>query len=335
MCVMSTLLSREAYSHPLNLAYAQLDLEGSGKASLRLQCPASTNVSAAKLMASVVLTTNGANCSAMIDERGNPVTSASDFSCAPGAITALRLALPALDEAPLGFQIVGRVQYEGDEQVFNLDLEHPDAEIHWDSSPSFKRFLMMGVRHIGAWPSEWYSFSALHFPAGIDHILFLLALLLGGGNLKRTLAMVTGFTVGHSITLALATFGLAHAPVRIVESAIALSIIYVAIEDFLRAAPQHRWQVATFFGLVHGLAFASALTEAHLQRGDMVKALIGFNVGVELGQATIVLVLTAAFLAVDRLAHPSARTKRRAMQAVAVLILIPATCWFVQRAFGG
>ena len=95
----------------------------------------------------------------------------------------------------------------------------------------FWEFVLMGVRHIGATPSEWQGKDGLQLPAGLDHILFLLALILCDVSLVPTLKAVTGFTLGHSVTLALATLGIVRLPSRLTESAIALSIAYVAGED--------------------------------------------------------------------------------------------------------
>ena len=138
----------------------------------------------------------------------------------------------------------------------------------------------------------WLSFigmGAAHILTGPDHLLFLLALLALSRGLWPIVRIVTGFTVAHSITLSLAALGLVQVPGRIVEPLIAATIIWVALENVM--APQGtrwRWIIAAVFGLVHGLGFAAGLTELGLPRDAMVRALIGFNIGVEIGQLAFV-----------------------------------------------
>ena len=144
-------------------------------------------------------------------------------------------------------------------------------------------------------PTGWFAFIAMgveHILGGIDHLLFLLALLALARGLWQTVTIVTGFTVAHSITLSLAVLGVVDVPSRIVEPLIAASIVWVAVENLL--APSgigRRWLIAAVFGLIHGLGFASALTELDLSREALVRALVGFNVGVELGQIAFVVVV--------------------------------------------
>ena len=144
-------------------------------------------------------------------------------------------------------------------------------------------------------PTGWFAFIAMgveHILGGLDHLLFLLALLALARGLWQTVTIVTGFTVAHSITLSLAVLGVVDVPSRIVEPLIAASIVWVAVENLV--APSgigRRWLIAAGFGLIHGLGFASALTELDLSRDALVRALVGFNVGVELGQIAFVVVV--------------------------------------------
>lgn len=147
----------------------------------------------------------------------------------------------------------------------------------------------------GATGTGWIAFVAMgveHILGGLDHLLFLVALLALARGFWQTVTIVTGFTVAHSITLSLAALGVVDVPSRIVEPLIAASIVWVAVENLV--APSgvgRRWLIAAIFGLVHGLGFASALTELDLARDALVRALIGFNVGVELGQVAFVIVV--------------------------------------------
>ncbi len=169
-----------------------------------------------------------------------------------------------------------------------------------------------------------------HIAIGPDHILFIVGLLLLGGGLARLLGVVTSFTLAHSVTLALAALGLVRLPARLVEPAIALSIVIVAIET-LRARPgtrDHRRALAFGFGLVHGFGFASVLADFGLPRAALGHALGAFNVGVEVGQAAIVLTLAPALAALARRA-PAAHA--RLVQVVALAIAAAGGFWFVQR----
>ena len=138
----------------------------------------------------------------------------------------------------------------------------------------------------------WISLGVTHIFGGIDHLAFLLAVLLVGGSWKRILTLVTSFTLAHSITLGATALGLIRLSPslsRWVEVAIAFSIVWVALENLLLRQHRHRVFLTFAFGLVHGFGFASVLMEMGL--GDSaVSGLFGFNLGVELGQACVVLV---------------------------------------------
>ena len=134
-----------------------------------------------------------------------------------------------------------------------------------------------------------------HIAFGADHLLFVLGLLLIVKDRWTLVKTITAFTVAHSITLAIATFGWAEAPVLPLNAAIALSIFFLGPE-IVRSwrgetsfTIEHPWVVAFAFGLIHGFGFASALTSAGLPRADLPLALLGFNVGVEIGQVAFVL----------------------------------------------
>jgi hypothetical protein len=134
-----------------------------------------------------------------------------------------------------------------------------------------------------------------HIAFGADHLLFVLGLLLIVKDRWTLVKTITAFTVAHSITLAIATFGFAEAPVLPLNAAIALSIFFLGPE-IVRSwrgetsfTIEHPWVVAFVFGLIHGFGFASALTSAGLPKADLPLALLGFNVGVEIGQVAFVL----------------------------------------------
>jgi len=132
-----------------------------------------------------------------------------------------------------------------------------------------------------------------HILLGYDHLLFVLGLILLVGLRRRLLVTITAFTVAHSITLSLATLNLVHLPARAAEAVIALSIVFLAVElarqrEQVTWAWRHPWAVAFAFGLLHGFGFAGALAEIGLPQGEIPLALLGFNVGVEIGQLLFV-----------------------------------------------
>jgi hypothetical protein len=126
-------------------------------------------------------------------------------------------------------------------------------------------------------------------PRGLDHVLFVLGLYLGTKSMRSLFLLVTIFTVAHSVTLILASFGAIRLPASIVEPAIALSIAWIGVENlFFRNTQLRRVILVFLFGLLHGLGFAAALAELGLPQRNFVAALISFNVGVELGQLAVV-----------------------------------------------
>jgi hypothetical protein len=179
---------------------------------------------------------------------------------------------------------------------------------------------------------SWVWMGVQHIFAGIDHLAFLVAVLLVGGSWKRTLGLVTSFTAAHSITLGLAALGMVAltAPVaRWVEVAIAASIVWVALENLILREHRHRVFLTFAFGLVHGLGFASALTEYGLGT-SAVAALFGFNLGVELGQAAVVIGVHPLVRLLQQRGRAAAWTMRIGSGAV----LAAGAFWMVERALG-
>jgi hydrogenase/urease accessory protein HupE len=190
--------------------------------------------------------------------------------------------------------VVVRVVFADGSSVDGL-LAGADARFDVPAAPSrlavARDYLRLGLEHIATGP---------------DHLLFVFGLVLLASTLRRLLATVTAFTVGHSLTLALATFGLVRVPARPVELLIALSVLWVAIEVARREGSEHPagpepWTMAGGFGLLHGLGFASVLSNAGLGAGALVLGLLAFNVGIEIGQLAFVLFVLALTPAVRRL----------------------------------
>jgi len=170
-----------------------------------------------------------------------------------------------------------------------------------------------------------------HIMIGPDHILFLVGLLLLGGSWLALLRIVTAFTVGHSITLSLAALNYMSPPASIIEPAIALSIVFVGADNLVRGNGRDlRGWVALVFGLVHGFGFANVLREFGLPSEALGWSLFSFNVGVEIGQVAIVVVVTAGLAAIRRY---SDLMGRRVAWAGSLVVIAAGTYWFVQRVF--
>jgi hypothetical protein len=204
-------------------------------------------------------------------------------------------------------------------------LDHPSA---WRA---FAEYLKTGVWHI------W---------SGIDHLLFLLSLLLPAVLKRRNhqweavplakpafvniLKVVTAFTVAHSITLSLAAFDVVRLPSRLTESVIAASIIVAALNNIFPKVTEGRWRIAFAFGLLHGFGFASVLADMGLPPGARVVSLVAFNLGVELGQLAVVL----AVMPLAYTVRASTFYRRTVMQWGSSAIAGLALVWLVQRAAG-
>jgi hypothetical protein len=179
-------------------------------------------------------------------------------------------------------------------------------------------YLKLGYEHI--------------IPLGFDHILFVLSLFLLNPRLKPVLWQATAFTVAHSVTLGLAMYHVITPPARIVEPLIALSILYVALENIFSATVKPaRVGVVFVFGLVHGMGFASALGQLGLPQKSYLLSLVMFNAGVELGQVTIILL---AFLVVGKWFRDKPWYRSRIVIPISIAIALVAACWTVQRLIG-
>jgi hypothetical protein len=183
---------------------------------------------------------------------------------------------------------------------------------------------------IGQQISSFIALGIEHIWTGYDHILFLISLLMLGGELGYLLKVVTAFSLSHSVTLFLAALNIISVPSRWVEIAIALSIAYIASENLWQKEPKARWQLAFAFGLIHGLGFSSALQELELPRTNLVTSLASFSVGIELGQFAIVLAVYFALAYLRK--FPWDLTIRR---LISVGVIVMSAIWFWERAFMG
>jgi hypothetical protein len=180
----------------------------------------------------------------------------------------------------------------------------------------------------------WFDFVRLgveHILTGYDHLLFLVALLATARGLWSVVRIVTAFTLAHSVTLTVGALGIVTIPDRIIEPLIAATIVWVALENLFAAEPDRRRWIWSFgFGLVHGLGFASALTELGLKAAALVRGLVGFNLGVEIGQLLFVAAFLPALMLLAR-GRGARLTPRIASLTVATI----GTYWLVERIFVG
>jgi hypothetical protein len=167
-----------------------------------------------------------------------------------------------------------------------------------------------------------------HIFTGYDHLAFLAGLLITTTTLRSLVKVITSFTAAHSITLALATFGLVSLPGRLIESLIALSIAYIAIENFTGKTLVHRWKITFLFGLVHGFGFSNVLKEMALSRRTLAVGLFSFNGGVELGQLGFVCIVFPIVLYLS-----TSRWKPQFLSASSAAIAGLGFYWFIQRCF--
>jgi hydrogenase/urease accessory protein HupE len=242
------------------------------------------------------------------------------FTLASGRLADLRVGARLFPYDPQHQTFVNVYEDAALRQQSILDEAHASTEYFSGGARGtlavVRRFVAAGVQHILIGP---------------DHILFLVGLLLLGGSLRRLALVVTSFTLAHSITLSLAALRLFSPPARVVEPLIALSIVYVGIDNLMvRGGRDVRQWIAFSFGLVHGFGFASVLREMDLPARALGWTLFSFNLGVEIGQLLIVVVIASALAA---LRHRSEIAGRRLAVAGSLIVVVAGTFWFVQRVF--
>lgn len=271
------------------------------------------------------LTSDGSPCLATDSRIVAPTTKPAsltgtvDFTC-PADISKLTIR-DDMSEVMGGSQhTLAAIVWAGGSQQFAFGSDARETTITVSEAPHASRgagsFFPLGIEHI---------------LTGYDHLLFLLALMLRGGGLWSLLKIITAFTIAHSITLALAALDIVVLPGALVESIIALSIAYVALENLLpRYAVSRRWAVSFLFGLVHGFGFSSVLREIGLPKENLVLSLLNFNLGVEAGQLTVVLLVVPVLMRLR-----SRKWEPSLVATVSGVILAVGLALFVERAFLG
>jgi hydrogenase/urease accessory protein HupE len=190
---------------------------------------------------------------------------------------------------------------------------------------------------------DYFGLGVDHILSGLDHLLFVFALLLLIRRVRPLVVAITSFTVAHSVSLGAATLGWIVVPGPPVEAIVALSIAVLAAElaqppgRGLRLTERYPWSIAFGFGLLHGLGFARALIDLGLPQADVPLALLAFNLGVEAGQLMFIAAVLAAGLFLSRLARPAGRLLapgRPALRATAYALGTLATVWMLDRVAG-
>jgi hydrogenase/urease accessory protein HupE len=236
---------------------------------------------------------------------------------APGSVTVTAMLFP-YDPAHQTFLNF----YEGDALTSQaiLDRSHPQLEYFVGDRQGvlavIRKFVPAGIHHILVGP---------------DHLLFLVGLLLLGGSVRRLLVVVSAFTAAHSITLSLAALNVVTPPARLIEPAIALSIVYVGVDNLMvgRGRDVRAW-IAFAFGFIHGFGFANVLREMNLPSRALGWSLFSFNLGVEIGQLLVVVVVASALMG---LRSRNEVAGRRLAFAGSLAVILVGAFWFVQRIF--
>jgi hypothetical protein len=228
-----------------------------------------------------------------------------------------------------------RLEHEGTTRAGIFSVDRPEQKFTLGQLSNWEQFFDYGRE--GVW----------HIWTGFDHILFLMSLLLPAVLVRSSVAgrrwqpaasfhatlvdvvkVVTAFTLAHSLTLSLAALGVVSLPSRLVESAIALSVVLAAVNNLRPLIYGKRWVIAFGFGLIHGFGFASVLSDLGLPQESLLVALVAFNLGVELGQLAIV----AAFLPVAYTLRASSLYQRVLFAYGSTAIAVVAFFWLTERA---
>lgn len=238
-----------------------------------------------------------------------------DYRCAAPP-QSYALSLPLLDALSPGHRHLASWPRNGVAGTYVLHLAQPTLSIA-TAAPT-------QVATTG-WPM--LRFGMHHILTGYDHLVFLLGLLIVAPRLRDLLVVVTAFTLGHSVTLGLATLGIWAPSPSLVEPLIALSIVYVGVENFVAARARRRWPLTLGFGLIHGFGFAGVLSEIELPPSEIPMALLSFNGGVELGQ----LLVLAFALPVVHLLRRFEWFTQHGVRSLSVAITLAGLGWFVER----
>jgi hydrogenase/urease accessory protein HupE len=322
---MNLWIFSQAWAHRPGLSYARIDADSVAltfaRPELAAQVPLTDDLDASRVVLREItfdrasLTVHGVPCTigdiTLRGVEGDGIELRAPLDCPPGEVTYNAGFLPTFEPGHRHYvEALGQPVAVLDASASTVTYTGAS-----DRSDVALRFGKLGVEHI------W---------TGYDHLLFLLGLLLAAPSLRAMLGIVTGFTVAHSITLSAAALGLVSIPPRFVEPAIAASIAFVGIENFWRPAPRRRVVITFLLGLIHGFGFAGLLIDLGLPRDALAVALVCFNGGVEVGQATLVALALPLLLWMRR--YPW--WERRAVPIASVGVALAGMFWFAERVSG-
>jgi HupE / UreJ protein len=305
------------------LALAVPSLEANGDAEISHGLAPAAPLVKATFVAGIVVEGDGSACTGvgeaayLTEEDGIGVR--VRYRC-PNPPSIVRVRVPLLEKLSGGHRHIARITmgdvtreeilYRGHEE---MTLYGARAATGAKAPPlGFVSFLAMGIEHI---------------LTGYDHLVFLFGLLLVGGRTRSLIGVVTAFTLAHSITLALAALEVWSPPSRVTEAGIALSIVYVGVENLFAKSAEGRWRITFPFGLVHGFGFASALREVALARAQIPIALVSFNLGVEIGQLVVMALVVPPLLWLRK----RKLIDRRATVILSLCVAGAGATWFLAR----
>jgi hypothetical protein len=336
--LLSAVLTPEAVAHDLDDSYVRITVDAHSAVSGQWDFPATAVVPAAA--GGLKLSDGKEPCriswSAPRPERHKDrayVARSFTASCPTAALRAVDVEWSYASSFDHNDRALVAFKSPGGEQAVVLDRFNHSVKLGIVGATPFAHFWMYvrdGVFHI------W---------TGVDHALFLLTLILPSvfrlvgqawrarDNFRDTgidvLKTVSAFTVAHSLTLCLVTFHVLHLPARFVEAVIALSVLLAALNNLFPVLAEGRWKMAFLFGLVHGIGFAEVLADLELPTTTLITSLLGFNVGVELGQIGVVALALPAAFAFRRTAF----YRQIVFSGGSAAISLVATLWLVDRIF--
>ncbi len=332
------LLSMKSYAHPLDVVFFELEKGQSAELSA---CLSIHPTPLKKLLNVEILNEDSLKKNVYFDFSANEKKCTSHFVSAAllegSARSCFSVRCESTDKKNLyevkfnffehlddSFVLIGKFKANGDEKIFKVDRKRPSSRFSAESENFFK----LGIDHIGASVNSWTNVAGkFQIADGIDHILFLFALLLISTGWRSLILNVSGFTLGHSVALALAMAHFIFVPAAFIEPAIALSIAYVSSRGLI-GKKQDSLGLTTVFGLLHGLGFSYVLENLKTSSlSEFLRVLFLFNVGIEIGQLTVILILTPLLIYLIR-EMKYAIILRKILSG---LILITAFFWVVER----
>lgn len=203
-----------------------------------------------------------------------------------------------LENAKPEFSVIGKVKMNGQQKYFQADQKR---KVYNLESSASENFMLLGIKHIGASPSAWKDDEGqFQIADGIDHVLFILALLLVSVSWRSLVINISGFTVGHSVALALSLGQIIVLPAAYIEPAIAASIAYLAYKGLINKKESSLF-LTTAFGVLHGMGFSYVLEGLKISdRLEFFKIFFLFNLGIEMGQLIILVLFTPLFIYLAR-----------------------------------